>query len=258
MKARILSIIIVLLAVNAFAQNAKKVKMIPHKSAIVEYVFEGNTTGRQTLYYDDYGWYQCQLDQTVQKVMGQKTANNNITVTKGFDVWSWDPKTRIGTFMHNDVAEAILNDPDFDAEEFAKEVMEATGLKKIGTEMYDGKLCEVWEGMATKAWVWNGISLKVEAKMFGIKIIQKAVSVKIDADIPSKRFDVPSDLKFQEVEGDPFKVMNQAMEEERKAAGKSDDSESNDSESSDEEVIEEMPIKSIDDLKGFLKKLPRQ
>lgn len=253
MKARILSIIIVLLAVNAFAQNAKKVKMIPHKSAIVEYVFEGNTTGRQTLYYDDYGWYQCQLDQTVQKVMGQKTANNNITVTKGFDVWSWDPKTRIGTFMHNDVAEAILNDPDFDAEEFAKEVMEATGFKKIGTEMYDGKLCEVWEGMATKAWVWNGISLKVEAKMFGIKIVQKAVSLKIDADIPNNRFDIPSDVKFEKVEGDPFKAMNQAMEEERKAAG-----ESGETENTNDGVPEELPIKSIDDLKGFLKKLPRQ
>jgi hypothetical protein len=253
MKTRILLLIMVLLAVNAFAQNTKKVKMIPHKSAIVEYVFEGNTTGRQTLYYDDYGWYQCQLDQTVQKVMGQKTANNNVTVTKGFDVWSWDPKTRIGTFMHNDVAEAILNDPDFDAEEFAKELLEATGFKKIGTEMYDGKLCEVWEGLATKAWVWNGFSLKVEAKMFGIKIVQKAVSVKIDADIPKNRFDVPSDVKFQEVEGDPFKAMNKAMEEERKAAG-----ESGETENTNDGVPEELPIKSIDDLKGFLKKLPRQ
>lgn len=248
----------VLLAVNAFAQNTKKVKMIPHKSAIIEYSFEGNTTGRQTVYYDDYGWYQCQLDQTIQKVLGQKTANNNITVTKGFDVWSWDPKTRIGTFMHNDVAEAILNDPDFDPEEFAKEVMEATGFKKIGTEMYDGKLCDVWEGMATKAWVWNGFSLKVEAKMFGIKVIQKAVSVKIDADIPNKRFDVPSDVKFQEVEGDPLKAMNQAMEEERKAAGEDEGSESKDAESTEEATPEEMPFKSIDELKGFLKKLPRQ
>ena len=45
----------VLLGVNAFAQNTKKVKMIPHKSAIIEYSFEGNTTGRQTVYYDDFG-----------------------------------------------------------------------------------------------------------------------------------------------------------------------------------------------------------
>lgn len=253
MKARILSVIMVLLAVNVFAQSTQKIKMFPHKTAIVEYVFEGNTTGKQTVYYDDYGWFQCKLDQTVQKVMGQKTANNNVTVSKGFDVWSWDPKTRIGTVMHNDVAESILRDPDFDAEAYAKELLEATGFKKTGTEMYDGKLCEVWEGMATKAWVWNGISMKVESKMLGIKIVQKAVSVKIDASIPNNRFDIPSDVKFEKVEGDPFKVMNQAREEERKAAG-----ESGDTEKTEEAVPDEMPIKSMDDLKGFLKKLPRQ
>ncbi len=95
--------------------------------------------------------------------------------------------------------------------------------------------------------------MKVEAKMFGIKIVQKAVSVKIDADIPKNRFDVPSDVKFQEVEGDPFKAMNKAMEEERKAAG-----ESGETENTNDGVPEELPFKSIDDLKGFLKKLPRQ
>lgn len=119
--------------------------------------------------------------------------------------------------------------------------------------MYDGKLCEVWEGMGTKSLVWNGIAMKTESKMLGIKIIQKAVSVKIDVDIPNNRFDIPSDVKFEKVEGDPFKVMNQAMEEERKAAG-----ESGDTEKTEEAVPEEMPIKSMDDLKGFLKKLPRQ
>jgi hypothetical protein len=237
----ILTITLLMSAIVLSAQT-KKEKMYPFKTAVIEYTYEGNTTGKQNLYIGNYGWLQCKTEQTVNKAFGQKTETNKAEITKDFDVYQWDIKTRVGSKMRNTLAENLMNDPNFDPEEFGKKSMDALGFEKKGTETINGKVCEIWKGLAGSStiWMWNSLAMKTEIKMLGTKTVWTATSIKINEGVPSGKFDLPSDIKFTDGgTTDPLEMMKKSAQEEGESAAKK----------------EEAPIKNLKDLKGFLKKI---
>jgi hypothetical protein len=244
MKTLILSICMML--VIQLSAQIKKEKLYPYKTAVIEYTYEGNTTGTQKLYIDNYGWLQCKIEQTVNKAFGQKTEVNKAEVTKDFDIYSWDLKTKTGTKLRNTLAENLMNDPNFDPEEFGKKTMEQLGFEKMGTEPINGKVCEIWKGLAGSStiWMWNSLAMKTEIKMLGTKTTWTATSLKINEGVPSGQFNLPADVKFTDGgTTDPVDMMNRGM---KNAA---------DSSSDEKGKTEDTPIKSLKDLKGFLKKI---
>lgn len=239
----------ILAALNLSAQT-KKEKLYPFKTAVIEYIYEGNTTGRQNLYIDNYGWLQCEMKQTVSKAFGQTTEEASVKVSKDFDIYQWDPKTRIGAKIRNTLAEDLMNDPDFDPEEFGKRTMESLGFSKTGTETISGKVCEVWKGLGgtSTMWMWNSLAIKSEIKMLGTKTIWTANVIKIDEGVPSGKFNIPADVKFEDVgTTDPIELMNRGMK-------KAQEGEAGDTNTNNQDQ-EEAPIKSLKDLKGLLKKI---
>jgi len=251
MKTIILSICL-LIVINLSAQVKNK-KLYPFKTAEIEYTYEGNSTGKQNLYIDNYGWLQCTIEQTVSKAFGQKTEKNEAKVTKGLDIFLWDLKTRKGSKLHNSLAENLMNDPNFDPEEFGKLTMESLGFEKKGTETIHGKVCEIWKGLGgmTTIWMWNSLAMKTEIKMLGTKTIWTATTIKIDAGVPAGRFALPADIKFEDAgTTDPVEMMNKGMEKaaEEEGNGTKSGSQAN-------APTEQAPIKNMKDLKGFLKKL---
>lgn len=243
-----LVIAIGLLAVTTLSAQTKKEKLYPFKTAVIEYTYEGNTTGTQSLYIDNYGWRQCKIEQTTSKAFGQKSETNKAEITKDFDIYSWDLKTRQGGKMRNTLAEDLMNDPDFDPEEFGKKTMDMLGFKKTGTETINGKLCDVWKGMGgSTIWMWNSLAMKSEVKLLGTKTTWIATTVKINEGVPSGKFDLPADVKFEDMgTTDPVDMMNRGMKQAQEEEGK---------QSGDTQKSEEAPIKSLKDLKGFLKKI---
>jgi hypothetical protein len=238
------NILIVILLMSAIVLSAqtKKEKMYPFKTAVIEYTYEGNTTGTQQLYIDNYGWLQCKIEQTANKAFGQKTETNKAEITKDFDIYSWDLKTKKGGKMRNTLAENLMNDPTFDPEEFGKKSMESLGFEKKGTETINGKTCEVWKGLggSSTIWMWNSLAMKSEIKMLGTKTTWIATTVKINEGVPSGKFDLPSDAKFTDAgTTDPLEMMKNQQK----------------GEAADTVKKEEAPIKNLKDLKGFLKKL---
>lgn len=247
MKALIIAIC--MLAVINLSAQIKKNKLLPFKTVVIEYVYEGSTTGKETLYMDNYGLLQCKITQTKTKVFGQTSEENKMEVSKDFYIYNWDPKTRVGTKIKNTLAEDLMKDPNFDPEEFGKRTMDALGLEKIGTETVNGKPCEVWKGLAgsSKIWVWRGLNIKTEMKMLGTKTVCTANVIKVDEGVPSGKFDIPSDVKFQDMgTTDPEDMMNRGMKQAEQEEGEN---------SGTKEKTEEAPIKSLKDLKGFLKKV---
>ncbi len=243
-----LIITIGMLTVINLSAQVKKNMLLPFKTVVIEYVYEGSTTGRENLYMDNYGLLQCKMTQTKTKVFGQTSEAASVEVSKDFYIYKWDPKTRIGTKIKNTLAEDLMKDPNFDPEEFGKRTMESLGFEKIGTETLLGKPCEVWQGLGgtSKIWVWRGLNLKTETKMLGMKSIITANVVKVDEGVPAGKFDISSDVKFQDMgTTDPIEMMNKEAQE----AGDSDDTKNN---------TEEAPIKNLKDLKGFLKKIKTQ
>jgi hypothetical protein len=245
MKAIIL--LISVLAITSLSAQVKNKKLYPFKTAEIEYTYEGNSTGKQNLYIDNYGFLQCTIEQTVSKAFGQKSEKNEARVTKGLEIYTWDIKTRQGSKINNTLAEQMMNDPTFNPEEFGKHTMESMGFEKKGTETINGKLCEIWKGLggSSTIWLWNSLTLKSEIKMLGTKTIWTATSIKIDGSIPADKFAIPSDIKFESIgSGDPTEMMNKGLE---KGGSNAD--------TSKKAPAEEAPIKNLKDLKGFLKKL---
>jgi hypothetical protein len=246
----ILLIICIFTIANLSAQT-KKDKLYPFKSAEIEYTYEGNSTGKQNLYIDNYGFLQCTIEQTVSKAFGQKSEKNEAKVTKGLEIFMWDIKTRQGSKIHNALAEQMMNDPSFNPEEFGKYTMESLGFEKKGTETINGKLCEIWKGLGgtSTIWLWNSLSLKSEIKMLGTKTIWTATTIKINEGVPAGKFAIPSDIKFEDIgTSDPLEMMNKEREKE----GRSGDS------TKKAAPAEEAPIKNLKDLKGLLNKLKTQ
>jgi len=246
---KVLLFAICLLAVTSLSAQSKKEKLYPFKTAVIEYTYEGNTTGKQYLYIDNYGWMQSKIEQTASKAFGQKSETNKAEITKDFDIYSWDLKTKEGVKLRNTLAQDLMNDPDFDPEEFGKKSMDMLGFEKKGTETINGKVCDVWKGLAGSStiWMWNSLAMKSEIKMLGTKTIWTATVIKIDEGVPAGKFSIPSDVNFSDGgTTDPIEMMNkgmkQAEQEESESSGKTEKS-------------EEAPIKNLKDLKGFLKKI---
>lgn len=244
MKSKIIALC-VLAAINVTAQT-KNDKLYPFKTAVVEYTYEGNTTGHQNLFIDNYGKMQCEETHTVSKSFGQKSEENSVKISMGLDIYQWDTNTKIGTKIHNQLAEDLMNDPDFDPEEFGKRTMESLGYSKAGNETVNGKLCEVWKGLAgtSTIWIWNSLSVKSEIKMLGTKTTWTANVIKINEGIPAGKFNVPLDIEFEDMgTTDPVEMMNRGMKQAEEEAGQ---------DSNTEIAPEENPI---DQLKGLMKKI---
>ena len=237
MKRTVFSLIIVFLVATAIAQSNKR--PYSYKTAYIEYELTGNTTGKQTLYIDNWGWNRSETTHSVTKMLGQKTETHQRNVTIQYDSYQWVPGEKTGTKVHNQWLEDLMNDPTFDMEEFGEKTLEALHFEKTGTETVQGKVCDVWKSsFGSTSWVWNDIAVKTEVKLLGTKQVMTATKIEIDASIPGSEFDIPGDVKFTETTLDPSQ-MN---------FGEGEDGETTE----DEETAPE--IKSFKDLKGLLKK----
>ena len=235
----------VLLISFSLSAQTKKNRLYPFKSGVIEYTYSGNTTGTQVLYIDDYGFLQCEITKTETRQFGQTEKKNEVKLSKGLDIYQWDPETKKGTRIHNSLAEELMNDPDFDPEEFGKRTMESLGFTKSGEETLDGKRCEVYKGMGSTIWIWNGLALKTEVKLLGTKTVWTATSIRLDQGAPADKFKIPSDITIEDLGNfDPLEMMMKGMEEAEKEEAKSSGKQS------EEESVD--PAEAMKELKNLI------
>lgn len=165
------------------------------KSGIIEYkATVMNMEQTQTITFDDYG--AKQVTQAQMEMMGMKI--NQYTIVKDGYIYSFDKEKKTGT-KHSLAAEKS----DIDFQNLTEEIKEEMKIKKIGEETFLGKPCIKYsidnEKLKMKGfyWVWNGIALKTDVDMDGMKMVLEAVRVEENPNIPANTFDVPSDIKFE-------------------------------------------------------------
>ncbi|NCB07793.1 MAG: hypothetical protein EOM73_06485 [Bacteroidia bacterium] len=216
-------------------------KPYPFKSAYVEYELTGNTTGKQTLYIDEWGWNRSETTHSATKMLGQKTETHERKITKKLDTWQWVPGEKTGSKVHNQMLEELLADPNFNMKKFSEETMKSLGFEKTGTEVVNGKTCDIYKGMlGATSWIWNNIAVKTEVKLLGTKQVMTATKIEIDASVPGSEFNIPADIKFTETVFSPGDMMLEGSNEDM------DDTPAKNGNKPE--------IKSLKDLKGLLKK----
>ncbi len=164
------------------------------KSGIIEYELSGAQSGKETIYFDDWGYREAKYTEAELSFGGFSQKTNTLTILEGKMIYTIDLSTNTGTKMENPLFAGLK---DEDLQEMGKQMMEQMGGEKTGTETFLDRTCEVWEikQMGTKTYVWESIALKTEVNM-GMQMNITAVSMK-EGEVPQEKLKIPEGVAFQ-------------------------------------------------------------
>ncbi len=188
---------------STWAGKKPKVKRYKEKSGIIEMISTGTMSGKETIYFDNWGWLEAKYTETTIKVAGFTQKTKQLTLLDGEWTYNIDLNTNKGTKMKTplfDELNASAKSKGNDLTDTGEEMMKQMGARKVGKGVIAGKNCDIWEikDMGTKTWVYNGVGLKVETGFAGMKIVQEAKSAKFNVAIPAGKLKLPANATITE------------------------------------------------------------
>lgn len=166
------------------------------KSAIIEYKYSGDKTGKSTQYIDDHGMKTAMYSEITQD--GETT--KSWVVAYGDYQYMWDPdQPDEGMKMKNPLLSLINETSSGDMESITVSTYEKMGMVRDGTEIFLGKECTVIKGDMGKVLIWKGIMMLMDFKMGDYVSKQEATSVKTNVPVDGKYFIIPKSITFSEM-----------------------------------------------------------
>ncbi len=167
----------------------------PYKinSCKIDFVFAGGNfvKGIKTLIFNDSGKIEKQLSVTYRdtsatsefpkEVFGNRIVYHQLSIHKNDSIFYVDLDSMTGNRKVTS---------DFNSSSFINDLM-----KKIKTDTFLNKTCDVMDFDGIKLWYWNGIVLKKEFPMDGI--YEYATSIDENYIIKEDEFQVPKDIKME-------------------------------------------------------------
>jgi len=183
--------------------SAQEFRKYGNKSGMVEYKLSGDASGSSQTYWDDWGRKEVQIQNTKTTVWGMTTVEDKTTLMLGSDIYTWKKgETQIQKSV-NPVARVWeeKNYDEKDIDSFSKKSLESLGYKKTGEETFDGKDCDVYDGLGGKLWIWkkNKIAVKFNVNILGINIVSEASKIKLDESIDASLFEIPKEMEIVSV-----------------------------------------------------------
>ena len=186
------------------------------RSAIVEYqtttAGKGiNSTGTETLWFDGSGRRFARLDKKTNTTKGFGRAkteeSENLSLLLDGWIYNADLKTKTGMKMSLEQAKKMADSfgkqkgaqGAQSGQAYAKEFVERNGGRWLPPEEFLGRTCEVCELWGFKTWTYKGVMLKTEGTVMGVKSTTVATRFEENASMPAGRFDLPKDVKFEEM-----------------------------------------------------------
>ncbi len=202
----ILLCVILLLAITpaGMAQQAKKYAV---KSGYLKLELSGSTVGTREIWWDNYGLKTSEREKstTTTKMLGIKSVEEkdvlHIIVNDKF--WTVDYIENTGMkgtvpFM-SDLLDVQNNMTEKEQEEFANQLLEDMGGKRLGTETLGGYKCDVVSLMGMKVWVYKGIGLKTEGKIMRIETKEMFSEFKPGISVSPSKFTPPDNVQYQDL-----------------------------------------------------------
>lgn len=172
--------------------------MYKARSGIIEYKLTGNSTGSETWYFDDHGKREAHYKNATTKVMGMTTEEKTLSLRIDSVLYEIDLNEKTGTRTVIPFDPSELTDEEIrEWEALGKQMMEDMGFEKVGKEKILGYDCEIWEGMGTKMWIWDGLSLKSEVNILG-QWVSEATKVETNTKISGDKFRIPEGIEIME------------------------------------------------------------
>ncbi len=195
-----------LLSITASSQK-HQLKRYDLKTGIVKYskTTEGGLLGTtisgsgvQSLYFVDWGAVEMQEDEfsqiTETSILGMKNSDkteiHTMALLDNGEVHSVDFDNKV-IHVRRDMAMDYMTQTDTHAGHAGKDMLEAMGGEKTGTEDYLGYKCELWTIPGGKQLIYKGVVLFLDMKVMGIRTILEATTAQFDISVPDKYFELP-------------------------------------------------------------------
>lgn len=182
--------------------SSKGLKRYGEESGIITYEYTGMQTGKETIYFDQWGMREAKYTQASLKISGVTQKKDEVAIIDNDWVYTADLSKKTGIKTKNQMLKQLMaNANTTDMAELGKKMLTAMGGKKTGTEEIAGKTCEVWEVASTKTkiWIWKSITLKTETNIMGLSYTMVAKEVKTGVSIPADKFKVPEDIDYKDL-----------------------------------------------------------
>ena len=169
-------------------------KRYQHEKGILHYKYDGSISGKETVYFDSYGWREGKFSEKTISMFGMNQQENKLDVIDGEIQTGIDLNTNQGNRIINSYIQGLRQgNSSKDLTDIGTEMLEAMGGKKVGTGEVLGKTCDIYEvaNMGTKTWIWNGISMKTETSMMGMNIVIEATKLELDVAVEEEKVTVP-------------------------------------------------------------------
>lgn len=161
------------------------------------------------LYFDDYGAKEATETKNEMTMMGITVKTHNIEISRDGYQYKLDLEKKTGTkYKMPNLPSAAAGGAMFaslsDAD-LASDMMKEWNVKKEPSVTIAGKQCDVYSidnkerQMKGTVASYQGIPMKVDQTMGGMQIRSEVVKFEENAAIPAGIFDVPADVKIEEV-----------------------------------------------------------
>jgi hypothetical protein len=180
-------------------------------SAYVEFAIRGAQSGKEILQFDRWGLREAKFENLEMKAGGMTIPTKTETIMDGEFTYALDRDKNTATKTTNQMLTQITAKHETkDLTEVGERTLKAMGAKKTGTESFLGKKCDVWEvkSLGTRMLVYNGLVVKSETNLGGMKIIREATKFEENAKIADDKLTVPSTMKVIE-RGNPMDMLRQ-------------------------------------------------
>ncbi len=172
---------------------------------VVEYEISGAVKGKEILYFDGWGMRQARYKTAETPRWG---TTSTITLNLGAQITVVDPAKNLGQKMEDQNLKKLLESRKADDPQVVSlELFTQLGGKKIKTENFLDRPCDVWETTSPKmkVWMWNGISLKTEIDTPEGPVVYRAIQIDEASVIEEKVFVVPETVHF--IKGDLNQIL---------------------------------------------------
>lgn len=161
---------------------------------------------KSVLYFDDYGAKEATETKNEMTMMGTTVKTHSIDINRDGYSYKLDLEKKTGTkFKMPNSAGGVASFASMSAAELGSEMAKEYNIKKESSQTIAGKECDVYS-MDNKAKQmkgtiasFQGIPMKVDQEMMGMKIRSEVVKFEENVALPAGIFDVPAGVTVEEV-----------------------------------------------------------
>jgi outer membrane lipoprotein-sorting protein len=158
------------------------------------------------LYFDDYGAKEATETKNETTMMGVTIKTHDIEINRDGYRYKLDLEKKTGTkFKMPNMSSGIASFASMSAADLASDMAKEYNIKKEPSQTIAGKECDVYSmdnktrQMKGTVASFQGIPMKVDQEMMGMKIKSEVVKFEENVALPAGIFDVPAGVKVEEV-----------------------------------------------------------